>query len=472
MIINIYSESAMNNSAGVPGTYDIINKIIGEPICSLTDIISGIVTREINTEDILEFEYATSSPNSNELQLNRIVETKSDPYRQTQYFRIQSIDKDINGIISVYALHICYDLMAHCSTWPAFSTDKNILESIINKNIHESISVTEDTWPDATQRYQRIIKGGYFYYSFGKDITLESDMEEFFAPDQLNIPITLRDMIISSEYSLLNTIGGEIEFDRYNIIHKKKIGSDKGYRIEYGTNMLSYDYSESMDNVYSDILPYWIGDWQQSYTGSAIFKNYVQTLNNPYDAVGTDKVTFLDYDFNLYKYDDSDSVTLNLAKKLIPIYYIDSNETKKRHNFTKILPVDITELYDSYFRTQEILTAPPNRVDIAKCGILYILSNNIGNYSMTLSIDFTDLSNVSEYNDYKKLMKLEIGDSVTISNKETNVLGTAECIKTVYNIITDSYESMELGDIKVGFEKIISKNLKKNSRIFYNKKIK
>ena len=80
MIINIYSQNAMNDrySSG-----DIINRIINEPICSLTDLISGRVTREINTEDVLEFEYSTSSPNSKELQLNRIVEVKSDPYRQT-----------------------------------------------------------------------------------------------------------------------------------------------------------------------------------------------------------------------------------------------------------------------------------------------------------------------------------------------------------------------------------------------------
>ena len=279
-------------------------------------------------------------------------------------------------------------------------------------------------------------------------------------------------MLLTSDYSLLSVLGGEIEFDRYKITHKGKIGSDKGYRIEYGTNMLKYDYSESMDNVYSDILPYWIGDWQQSYTGSAIFKNYVQTLNNPYDAIKTDKVNFLGYDFNLYKYDDNDNDALKIAKKLIPLYYTDSNGTKKRYKFTKILPVDVTDIYDSYFRTEEILKEPPNRVDLAKSGIIYIINNNLGNISITLSVDFTDLSNVSEYNDYKKLMKLEIGDTVTIANKETNLLSTAECIKTVYNIITDSYESMELGDIKVGFEKIISKNLKKNSRVFYNKKIK
>ena len=122
MIINIYSENAMNDKES-SGSGIVINRIINEPICSLTDVISGIVTREINTEDVLEFEYAASSPNSNELQLNRIVEAKSDPYRQTQYFRIQSIDKDINGIISVYALHICYDLnLCCCTSWPNFST--------------------------------------------------------------------------------------------------------------------------------------------------------------------------------------------------------------------------------------------------------------------------------------------------------------------------------------------------------------
>lgn len=462
MILNIYSENAMNDKES--------DRIINEPICSLTDIISGRVTREINTEDVLEFEYSNLSPNSNELQLNRIVEVKSDPYRQTQYFRIQSIDKDINGIISVYALHICYDLnLCCCTVWPEFSTNNTTFAKNITEHINELTSITEDTWPDGTKRFQRLIKSGYYKFEFGNEIKINSDMESYYQPEQ-SFPTTLRDIIISSDCSILNSIGGEIEFDRYRIKHKTKIGSDKGYRIEYGTNMLSYDYFESMDNVYSDILPYWVGDWQHK-TDAAIFKNYVHTLNNPYDAIRTEKVKFLDYDFDLHAFDNNDSAALMTAKKLIPIYYIDSNGTKKRYNFTKVLPVDITDIYDTYFRTEEILHEPPNRVDLAKCGIIYIINNNIGNYSMNLSIDFTDLSNVSEYEEYKQLMSLEIGDTVTISNKETNVLGTAECIKTVYNIITDSYESMELGDIKVGFEKIISKNLKKNTRIFYNKKI-
>ena len=467
MIINIYSENAMNDK---DGSGSIKNRIINKPICSLTDIISGRVTREINTEDVLEFEYSNLSPNSKELQLNRIVEVKSDPYRQTQYFRIQSIDKDINGIISVYALHICYDLnLCCCTSWPSFSTDKTKFANNITEHINELTSITDDTWPDGTKRFQRLIKSGCYRFAFGDEIKINSDMESYYEPDQ-SWPTTLRDVIISSDCSVLNSIGGEIEFNRYYIKHKTKIGSDKGYRIEYGTNMLSYDYSESMDNVYSDILPYWIGDWQQT-TGSLFYKNYVHTLNNPYDAQKTEKVKFLDYDFDLHPFDNNDSPALTLAKKLIPIYYIDSNGTKKRYNFTKVLPVDVTDIYDTYFRNEELLHEPPNRVDLAKCGIIYIINNNIGNYSMNLSIDFTDLSNVSEYEEYKQLMSLEIGDTVTISNKETNVLGTAECIKTVYNIITDSYESMELGDIKVGFEKIISKNLKKNTRIFYNKKI-
>ena len=137
---------------------------------------------------------------------------------------------------------------------------------------------------------------------------------------------------------LSNLYGNYMELPPEN---KRQPHNDKGYRIEYGTNMLSYDYSESMDNVYSDILPYWVGDWQQNQSAStgtayAIFKNYVHTLNNPYDAKKTEKVNFLGYDFDLHPFDNNDSPALNMAKKLIPIYYIDSNGTKKRYNFTKV----------------------------------------------------------------------------------------------------------------------------------------
>lgn len=469
MIMNLYSHRAINTGRMDTTKNELlINNVISEkPICDLTDVISGTVTRALNTEDTLEFTYPTSGKNSSQLALRRIVEVKADPYRQTQYFRIQTIDKDIDGVITIYAIHIVYDLIDHCAPWFQIASVKNkytmqsITKQVNNDYLYPFIS--KDFNSDASS-YQRVYSSGYFKYD-GANITIPDD---FFENYGFNGVVTLREAIISDNVSLLNFLGGEMEFDRYIIKHRTRIGSSKGFRIDQGVNMTGFNYNRSCENIYSDIMPYWKGTFVENgitYTG------FTRKLCNVKDKT-TENVKFMGYEFNLYPYIDEDPVNL-LSRNLIPVYYRDTDGNKKRCIYTKVLPVDITDIYNSLYGIEDsdILSREPDRVDIATCGILYILSNDLGNPTVSMSVDFADLSKSSEFEEYKDLNKLMLGDTVQIVNSMTGVVGEAECTSTKYNIVTDMYDSLELGTPEVKFVETFVKATKKKKhyKTYYKK---
>lgn len=471
MIMNLYSHRAINTGKMDATTNELVitNVISEKPICDLPDVLTGTVTRTLNTEDTLEFTYPTNGENSNQLALRRIIEVKADPYRQTQYFRIQTIDKDINGVITVYAIHIVYDLIDHCvpvgfnllTDTNGKYTMKSITKQINNDYLYPFIA--RDFNSDASS-YQRVYSSGYFKYD-GSDITIPNDFFENFG---LLGVFTLREALFSDDNSLLNFLGGEMEFDRYMIKHRARIGKSQGFRVDQSINMTGFTYNRSCENIYSDILPYWKGSFVE---GSVTYDGYVRKLCNASDTT-TESIKFMGYDFNLYPYIEEDQINL-LSRNLIPVYYRDSDGNKKRCIYTKILPVDITDIYNSLYGIEDgtTLTKEPSRVDVAACGILYILSNDLGNPTVSMTVDFADINASSEFEEYKDLNKLMLGDTVQIVNSVAGVVGEAECTSTKYNIITDMYDSLELGTPEVKFVETFVKasKKKKHYKTYYRK---
>ena len=77
---------------------------------ALSDAISCTVTEERNGIFELEMQYPVSGVHFDEMQNRCIILAIPSPYRTAQPFRIYRITKPLNGICTVYAQHISYDL--------------------------------------------------------------------------------------------------------------------------------------------------------------------------------------------------------------------------------------------------------------------------------------------------------------------------------------------------------------------------
>lgn len=193
----------------------------------LADTISCLVTEERNGVYELTLKYPLNGPLYNEIKKERIIKAKPNDLSDPQAFRIYRITIPINGIITIYAQHISYDLI-NIGVLPF---------SLVNVKPQQAI----DTVLKNTAMPHN--------FTFRTDYTIEKDFE-------VKKPQSVRACLGGTYGSLVNKWGGEFEWDNFNIIHHKGRGSNKGVVIEYGKNLTKLDHDSNISEVYTDILPY------------------------------------------------------------------------------------------------------------------------------------------------------------------------------------------------------------------------
>lgn len=196
-------------------------------IGALADTVSCLVTEERNGVYELTLKYPINGPLYSEIRKERIIKAKPNDLSDPQAFRIYRITIPINGIITVYAQHISYDLI-NIGVLPF---------SLVNVKPQQAIDM--------------VLKNTVMphNFTFRTDYATEKDFE-------VKKPQSVRACLGGTYGSLVNKWGGEFEWDNFKIIHHKGRGSNKGVVIEYGKNLTKLDHDSNNSEVYTDILPY------------------------------------------------------------------------------------------------------------------------------------------------------------------------------------------------------------------------
>lgn len=196
---------------------------------TLSDAVSCEVTEERNGEFELEMEYPITGIRYKELELRRIILVKPNPYSDRQPFRIYSITKPINGIVTVNAEHISYD-MSGLPVSP-FVAD-TIQNAFINMKAASAVDCP---------------------FSFSTDKTTVANMTVL-------KPYSMRSLLGGVDGSILDVYGGEYEFDKYDVKLWNKRGSDRGVTIRYGKNLTDLKQEENCSKVYTGVYPFWYSE--------------------------------------------------------------------------------------------------------------------------------------------------------------------------------------------------------------------
>ena len=193
---------------------------------ALSDAVSCIVTEERNGIFELEMQYPVSGVHFSEMQNRCIILAIPSPYRAAQPFRIYRITKPLNGICTVYAQHISYDL------------------SGVPLN-----PFTAGSAPAAMAGLQSNEEGGS-PFTFWTD----KDTKANFA---VTVPSSIRSVLGGKTGSILDAYGGEYAWDGYTVRLYNPRGQDNGVRIAYGKNLTDLEQDENISNVATGIYPYW-----------------------------------------------------------------------------------------------------------------------------------------------------------------------------------------------------------------------
>ena len=326
-------------------------------IGGLPDATKCTVKEERNGSFELTMTYPIDGKHYSDITLRRIIFVKPNPYDDPQPFRIYSITKPINGIVTVNAEHISYDL----SGFPVAPFEANNIQEAFTKLKTQSASTF--TCP----------------FTFSTDKTTTA---KFTVPK----PVSIRSLLGGSEGSILDVYGGgEYTFDRFNVTLNQHRGANNGVSIRYGKNLTDIEQEENCSSVYTGVYPYWYSN---------------------------------------------DTGVAELTERII---YAEGT-----YNFSRILPLDLSSSFDE-LPTEAMLKAEAKR---------YMKDNDIGVPKVSIDVSFVQLAQSKEYEQITLLEKVKLCDIVNVEFPELNVSATAKCIATEYDVLTDKYTTLSLGDAK------------------------
>lgn len=196
----------------------------------LADAMSCVVTEARNGVYELEMEYPADGIHAGELIHSRFIFAVPAEGKDLQAFRIKEITKPINGIYTIYAEHISYQLSFIPVAPFEASTCAGALQAL-KTNAAENCPFT--FWTD----------------------------KETANTFRLREPASIRSVLGGTQGSILDIFGtAEYEFDMYTVKLHKNRGSDNGVCFRYGKNIIDLEQEESLENVYTGLYPYWTGE--------------------------------------------------------------------------------------------------------------------------------------------------------------------------------------------------------------------
>ena len=200
-------------------------------IGSLADAVSCIVTEERNSSFELELVYPITGQHYADIQYRSLIFVKPNPFDQPQPFRVYRISKPLNGLVTVYAWHISYDLNGiPVKPFHTYTIDATLSALTTNAAITNDFTYTTDK-PD----------------SMAGEVWTDA-------------PYSARAILGGIEGSVLQTYRGEFKFDRFNVALLTNRGANNGVTLRYGKNIVGMTQDEDYSGLYTGVAPFWKGE--------------------------------------------------------------------------------------------------------------------------------------------------------------------------------------------------------------------
>ena len=208
----------------------------------------------------------------------------------------------------------------------------------------------------------------------------------------VGLPGTLGSLLGGTKGSILDTFSGsagcEYEFDRFNVKLHAHRGTDSGVSIRYAKNLTGCKMESSIESVYTGVLAY----WQKKEEGKEeLLSSDIQYITN-HTSYPREYIYMLDCSSD---FEDTPTVEQLNAKALN-----------------------------------------------------YAVNNRIGEPSVNVDVSFIPLWGTEEYKAIAPLERVCLCDTVTVRFDLLGVNVKAIVNKTVYDVLSEKYESISIGSAK------------------------
>lgn len=218
---------------------------------------------------------------------------------------------------------------------------------------------------------------------------------------------SVKSLLFGMEGSVLDVYGsGEYDYDKNHVYLYKHRGANRNFTIRYGANMTKLVDTLDGSNLYNGVVAYWVNN-ETGYTKKSLIRygNQAEPWTEENGTIITDE-------------------------SLNDIVFGDETD--------KVYILDCTD----EFETQ------PNVNQLNRKAEAWLINNTPWIPKHNIDVDFVFLSQTEEYKSYKPLEDVRLCDTVNVIYPELGVAAKAKVVKTVWNVLLDRYDSIELGQTK------------------------
>ena len=201
----------------------------------------------------------------------------------------------------------------------------------------------------------------------------------------VDVPSAVKAVLGGQQGSILDIYGtGEYEWDKFAVKLHLNRGADNGVIIRYGVNLTDLTQDVDVSGVYTAVVPYWLGT-----DGTLV------TLPEGYIA--------------------------REGMAVIPV------------------PLDLSQEWENAPTVEQLRTKATSRLN----------SSNAWLPNENIKVSFVDLSHTEEYKSVAALQRVSLCDQVSVYCGDLDVAAVkVKVVRTVYNVLTEMYDEIELGDPK------------------------
>lgn len=238
----------------------------------------------------------------------------------------------------------------------------------------------------------------------------------------ITTPKSIREMLCGSQGSILDVYGtGEYEFTRFDVKLWLHRGQDTGVEIRYGKNMVDLEKSTDASGTYNAVAPYWYSPEEGLIAlpeKIVISDTLINTGSEPWTNENGTIIT----DENLA------NIEFNYAT-------------------ITIIPMDMTTEFEDVPTVDQLRDKAKAKLENSSA---WLPNENI-------KVDFVALWQTEEYKDVAPLQRVSLCDTVNVYFPQLGVNAVkAKVIRTVYNVLLECYDEMELGDPRYSFAEAVS----------------
>ena len=342
----------------IPCLYDSREmKFDNNGIGKLADAQSCTVTEKRNGSYELKLICPADGIHAEMLEEGNIILAKPSDTMQPQPFRIYKITTPIDGKLEVQARHISYQL--NFITVSPFSVS-GCAGAVQGLKSHAASDCPFSVWTDVASS----------------------------AMFTVSVPASFRNCLGGMDGSVLDTFGGEFEWDRYTVKFHRARGADHNVHIVYGKNLTDFKMEKSIENTITGVHPYWV--------------------------------------------DNETQAVMELPEKVVMV-------SRKSVPYQKITVLDCTSAFQE----------KPSEAALREYAQDYIDTTSLTEPEVDIKIDFIQLWNTPGYEDVVQAEQVSLCDTVHVYISKLGIEASSKVTETEYDSLLERYNSITLSNSTV-----------------------